>query len=420
MRRRPDIKPVDPGVIQEAAIASLSNGIPIFMIDAGTEEIVRIEFTFKAGDAFEYLPLLASTTNLMLTEGSTNYSALKINRQLDLYGVYYNLYCEKDRSGIVLYSMNRHLGDVIKLSSEIIFEPVFPEKEIRSLMKKRLRSYQVNREKVSVLASDRFFESIFGNHHPYGRTPVQDDFRRISPSVLHDFHSGHYRHDNMAMIVSGKIPGNMIDLLEKNFGNIKSEEVFIEDPGNFLSEQEERKIRVKKPGTIQSAIKIGSASINKTHPDYPALKIFNTILGGYFGSRLMKNLREEKGYTYGISSSVNSLNISGYKVISTEVSKKFTQNAIDEIYREIKLLQTSPVGKDELKMVKNYMLGDMVRMFDGPFAIADSFRSAWEYGLDNSYYYRFAEKIKSIESDEITSIAKTYYDIDSLYEITAG
>ena len=144
------------------------------------------------------------------------------------------------------------------------------------------------------------------------------------------------------------------------------------------------------------------------------------VLGGYFNSRLMKNIREDKGLTYGIHSVVSSLILSGFKVISTEVSKKSTQKAIDEIYKEIQLLQKVPVEKEELEIVRNFMLGEMVRMFDGPFAIAESFRSVWEFGLDNSYYYRLAEKIKTIKSDEITALAQTYYKIDDLYQVTAG
>ena len=150
------------------------------------------------------------------------------------------------------------------------------------------------------------------------------------------------------------------------------------------------------------------------------MKILDSILGGYFGSRLMKNIREEKGYTYGISSSVSSLDLTGYKVISTEVGQKTSQRTIEEIYNEIRLLQSVPVEKDELDIVRNYMSGEMVRMFDGPFALAESFKSAWEFGLDNSYYHSFAEKIKTIGPDEITELAKTYYNIDELYEVTVG
>ena len=134
----------------------------------------------------------------------------------------------------------------------------------------------------------------------------------------------------------------------------------------------------------------------------------------------MKNIREEKGYTYSISSSVSSLDLAGYKVISTEVGRKNCLKTIDEIYREIKLLQSVPVSKEEMAVVRNYMSGEMVRMFDGPFALAESFISAWEFGLDNSYYFRLAEKIKTIDSDEIIDLARTYYNIDELYEVTVG
>ena len=134
----------------------------------------------------------------------------------------------------------------------------------------------------------------------------------------------------------------------------------------------------------------------------------------------MKNIREEKGYTYGISSSVSSLDLSGYKVISTEVSPKNYRATIDEIFNEIKVLQNIPLKEDEMAVVRNYMSGEMVRMFDGPFAIAESFRSAWEFGLDNNYYRYLTEKILKIEPDEIIELARTYYKIDELYQVTVG
>ncbi|MBK7132383.1 MAG: insulinase family protein [Bacteroidales bacterium] len=177
---------------------------------------------------------------------------------------------------------------------------------------------------------------------------------------------------------------------------------------------------MEKAGTVQTSVRIGSATINKRHPDYPGLKVLDAVLGGYFGSRLMKNIREDKGFTYGISSSLTSLDLAGYKVISTEVGKKNCHKAIDEIYKEIRLLQSEPVKSGELDLVRNYMSGELLRMFDGPFALADSFRSVWDFGLDNSYYYRLADKIKTIGQDEIMHLANTYYNTDDLYEITAG
>ena len=420
LRIQPPVFPVEKVVIPEAISFNLNNGVPVYLIEAGTEEIMRLEFTFRAGQVKEYLPLLASTTNMMLSEGSQNYSSEELNRLLDYYGAFLNLTAEKDRAGIVVFFLSKHIEKVLELSREILFRPVFPEAELNSLMKKRLRWYMVNREKVQNLAIDQFFESVFGKHHPYGHQVIEPDFDRMAPAILSDFHSKFYTPDNMAVIISGKIHEKTTELLNYYFGDITSKKIYTEDSESVLKGEKRKKVHINKPGTVQTAIRIGSSTINKRHPDYPGLKILNSVLGGYFGSRLMKNIREEKGYTYGIGSAVSSLDLTSYKVIFTEVSHNNCQKTIDEIYREIKLLQSVPVKKEEMAVVRNYMSGEMVRMFDGPFALAESFKSVWEFGLDNSYYYRLADKIKTIDPDEITELARTYYNIDELYEITVG
>jgi predicted Zn-dependent peptidase len=417
---QPPVFPVEKVVIPEAKSFSLNNATAVYMIEAGTEDIMRLEFVFRAGQVKEYLPLLASTCNMMLSEGSQNYSSEELNRSLDYYGIFLNQTSEKDCAGIVLFFLNKHIEKVLELSREILFRPLFPEAELDSLMKKRLRWYLVNREKVQNLAMDQFFESLFGMNHPYGYQILERNFENITPSLLSDFHTKYYTPKNMAVIISGKIHSKTVELLNSYIGNISSIENDKETSVNLIKGEKLKKVHINKPGTVQNAIRIGSATINKRHPDYPGLKVLDSIFGGYFGSRLMKNIREEKGYTYGISSSLSSLDLAGYKVISTEVGQKNCQKAIDEIYKEIKLLQNVTVNKKEMAVVRNYMSGEMVRMFDGPFALAESFRSAWEFGLDNSYYYRLAEKIKSIDPDEIIELARTYYNIDDLYEITVG
>jgi zinc protease len=419
-RVQPPVFPVEKVVIPDAKSYTLNNGVPVFSIDAGTEEIIRLEFTFKAGQIKEHLPLLASTTNMMLTEGSQNYSSEELNRLLDFYGAFLNMSAERDRSGIVIFFLNKHIEKILELSFEILFRPVFPEVELNALMKKRLNWFNVNREKVHNLAMDKFFEVIFGKDHPYGHQVTEPDFEQLNPSLLTDFHTRYYSPENMAIILSGKIPQKTPELLNKYFGEIRPKIILSEDPKKVPEGEKIKKIHIEKPDTVQSAIRIGSATINKRHNDYTGLKVLDSILGGYFGSRLMKNIREEKGYTYGVNSSVSSLELMGYMVISTEVSGKNCQKSIDEIYKEILLLQQEPVKKEEIEVVRNYMAGEMLRMFDGPFALAESFRSAWEFGLDNSYYYRLADKIKTIGQDEIIELARTYYNIDKLYEVTVG
>jgi predicted Zn-dependent peptidase len=419
-RVQPPVFPVEKVVIPEAKSLKLDNGIPVFLIEAGTEDIMRLEFVFKAGQIKETLPLLASTCNMMLSEGSQNYTSEELNRILDFYGIFMNQSAERDSANITLFFLNKHIEKALELSHEVLFQPAFPEPELNSLMKKRVLWYLVNMEKVQNLAMDQFFESLFGKHHPYGYHIVEKDFENITPSILTDFHSRYYTLSNLAVIISGKIHEKTIEFLNALFGNTSLKKLNNDGSDVLLKGEKQKKVHIHKSGAVQTSIKIGSTTINKRSPDYPGLKILDSILGGYFGSRLMKNLREEKGYTYGISSSVSSFDLSGYKVISTEVGSKYSQKSIDEIYKEIKMLQNVAVTKEEMSIVRNYMSGEMVRMFDGPFALAESFRSAWEFGLDNSYYHRLSEKIRTIEPDEIIELAKKYYNIDELYEITAG
>jgi zinc protease len=417
---QPPVFPFDAKILVPTEFVTLKNGISLFLINAGTEDLMRMEFVFRAGMVLEYLPLLATSTNMMLTEGSEKYSSEELNNILDYYGIFLNLSVEKDTAGLIVYFLNKHIEKALELIVEILFRPAFPEKELNILMKKRVGWYRIAREKVQNLAMDQFFESVFGIHHPYGRQVCEKDFEGMSPSLLKDFHAKFYRPDKMTVIISGHIPEKTVGLFENYFGMLQSKEIHIEDSGNFIKGAAEKKMHIEKAGALQTAFRIGSSSVNKRHPDYPGLKFLNVILGGYFGSRLMKNIREEKGFTYGIHSSVSSLDLSGFKVISTEVGKNNCEQAADEIYKEIRLLQRIPVEIDELEVVRNYMSGDMIRMFDGPFAIAESFKAVWEFGLDYNYFIRLMNLIRTVTPDEILRLANTYYSIDDLYEITAG
>ncbi len=278
----------------------------------------------------------------------------------------------------------------------------------------------MHREKVQNLALDQFFESVFGPHHPYGRQIYEKDFEGMSPLLLKDFHSKFYKPEEMTVIISGRIHQDTVVLFEKYFGELESGKIDYDDPETVIKGAVKKKNHIEKDGSVQTAFRIGSSTINKRHPDYPGLKFLNVVLGGYFGSRLMKNIREEKGYTYGIHSSVSSFDLSGFKMISTEAGKNYREQVAAEIYKEIRLLQTNPVENDELEVVRSYMSGEMIRMFDGPFAIAESFRAVWEFGLDYNYFIRLMNTIKRITPDEILQLANTYYNIDDLYEITAG
>jgi predicted Zn-dependent peptidase len=418
-KKQPPIHTVSPGLIPEVQNFVLSNGISVYIIDAGTEELMKFDLIFEAGQIEEDKPLLASTVNSMLAEGSQRFTAEELNENLDFFGAIFNNFTEKDAAGISMLFLNKHIEKLLELCTEILFHPVFPEAELKSLMKKRYQWFMLNQEKVQNVAFELFFESVFGDAHPYGRRILAADFEGLSVQMLRDFHQNHYDPSGMTIIASGKIHPETIPLLEKYFGNLPLTRKKITEHLKPAGQNGEI-ISVIKKKAVQTAIRIGSQTIGKRDPDYHGLKILDTILGGYFGSRLMRNIREEKGYTYGINSSLSSFNLAAYKIINTEVGSEYTEQTIAEIFSEIRQLQEIPVDKEEMDIVRNYMLGEMVRMFDGPFALAESFRSVWEFGLANSYYYDMAEKIKTIKPDEIIHLAKTYYNIDDLHIIVVG
>jgi predicted Zn-dependent peptidase len=158
----------------------------------------------------------------------------------------------------------------------------------------------------------------------------------------------------------------------------------------------------------------------KTHKDFHSLTVLNTILGGYFGSRLMTNIREDKGYTYGIGSGMIPLKKAGYFFISTEVGVEVCNKAIDEIYIEINRLRNESISEKELILVKNYMIGSFLRSIDGPFALANRFKSIMEYDLDYSYYDDYISTIKNIKASDLLNLANKYLDPNSMTEVVAG
>ena len=160
--------------------------------------------------------------------------------------------------------------------------------------------------------------------------------------------------------------------------------------------------------------------ISRTHPDYMKLRILNTVLGGYFGSRLMLNIREDKGFTYGISSSVIGLKEDAYLSVSTQTGTEYVRPLIEEVFNEIERLRKEKVPEEELKMVKSYLSGELARIFDGPFSICDAYISLIANQLDFEYYDRQFMTVQSITAEELQEVACKYFVRDKFYTSVAG
>jgi zinc protease len=399
----------------------LDNNISVYSVNGGTQDLIKIEFLFAAGMFHQNKTLQAATVNAMLEEGTSNLSSAQIADLIDFYGAFLETNVGQDNASVTLYTLNKHLAATLPVIEKIIKDAQLAQNELDIHLSNKKQKFLVNKQKVANIARKRFVEILFGEKHPYGINVNEDDFEQVNRAELLQFYKTHYAANNCKIIISGKVIDGTFDLLNKYFGgddwNTNNNAPLLKS----LTENTKPVTEIiAKKDALQSAIRIGKTLFNRTHSDYIPMQILNTTLGGYFGSRLMNNIREDKGYTYGIGSGIASLHHGGYFFISTEVGVDVCQSALNEIYFEIEKLQTEQIPNDELELVKNYMLGNFLRSVDGPFAMADRFKGIMEYGLDYSYFEKYIHTIKNTNAKQLQELANTYLQKSSLTELVVG
>ena len=401
--------------------ARLSNGVPVYLLGKGTVDLLRIEFVLNAGQQMEKVHMAASMTNAMLTEGTVKHDAITINDLIDSTGTMLNHTADKETASMVMITLSRKLEEVAALAEEVLFHPSFPETEFRMLIDKRVQSFLTSRQKTSVIGREEFYRALCGNNNPYGRITKLDDYNSLTTSATAEFHSLYYKPDNMYITVAGRDPEKALPVLEKYFsGNGTGAWHEPEIPRFVFEPAEPGRIFSEVSNSVQSAVRLGWKGITRNHPDYQGLQVASMILGGYFGSRLMRNIREDKGYTYGINSVVGAFHGAGYIVIITEVANGYREETIREIKKEIIDLCINEVSNDELNIVRNHFMGEIARMFDGPFNSAETIRSIIDNNCGHDYFSRFVETVKTITPGKIKELFNTYFIIDNAFEIIAG
>lgn len=416
----PVFREIDKILLEQPDLRVLDNGVPFYSINKGTQDLVRVELIFEAGCWYESKPLTSSVTANMLREGTKKHTSAEISEILDYYGAFLNVEADPDIVSISLYTLNKHLKNLLPVFYEIITEPVFPEKELKIMIDNAKQKLKQNNEKVDFVARNRFKEMLFGINHPYAQYAKEELYDNIRIEDLVQFHSQFLLGTNFKIIVAGKVGEDHFNQLNNYFGKIRHVSESESSIEKKMTTNGSRKELIKKEGAIQSAIRIGKNFFNKTHPDFHPFLVLNTVLGGYFGSRLMSNIREEKGFTYGIGSGVVSLLRGGYFFITTETGVEVTEAAVTEIYKEIEKLKREPVPEEELKTVRNYMTGSFLRSIDGPFAIADRYKGVLLYRLDFDYYQKYITTIRTTGAEQILELANQYLQEDSLVELVVG
>lgn len=415
----PDFKQIDAISFVEPVAQQLDNGIKVFTINAGQQELVRIEFIFENVNWDSTKPLQAVAVNGLINNGTKQLSARQIAEKIDYYGAFLQTDYAADYLSVTLYSLNKHLEPIFPILWSIFNESIFPENELAIFRQNQQQKLSVNLKKNDFIARKTFSNAVFG-HTPYGADINLSDYENLQRADLINYYQAAFQPSCCTIIASGKFEAKEFDLLNQFFGSewensaLAKRNEFVYEP---VGGQE---IYIEKPESIQSALRLGKLSINRTHADFPSLQVVNTIFGGYFGSRLMNNIREDKGYTYGIGSGIASLRDAGYFFIATEVGTAVCADTLIQIEKEIDTLKNELISEEELNLVRNYMLGSMLGSLENAFSHADKFKNIYFSGLDYGYYQRYVSTVKSITPERIQAIAQQYLNWDEMTKVVVG
>lgn len=397
---------------------TLDNGVQVYAIDAGAEEVIQLELVFHAGNWYEQQNLVAATTNHLLKNGTSTKNAFALNEHFEYYGAYLNRNCHNETATINLHSLTKHLKELLPVMKEMITDATFPQTELDIYKQNVKQRLEVNLKKCDFVANRLIDEYLFGINHPYGKYSSTIAYDALQQEQLKAFYADYYVNGNCVIFVAGKLPADIQQQLNSNFGNIPLNKKALPVIVHPVQAAAEKKYRIANDKNgVQGAIRIASDFPNRHHPDFIKAQVLNTLFGGYFGSRLMSNIREDKGYTYGIHSYLQSHVQQSAWMISTEAGSEVCEATVTEVYNEMEKLRNEPVDDEELLLVKNYLIGTLLGDLDGPFHIIGRWKSIILNDLGHDYFNKSVEAIKSITTAEIQQLANKYLLPEKFYEL---
>lgn len=396
-------------------IKTLSSGVPLFVLRGVSQQVLKIELVFNGSKWDEPKNGLSYFTAQMLEKGTSTKTSFEVADYLDRHGASVEISPGFDFVSISLFSLTKNITKVLPLFIELVTSSVFPDDELALQKEIFNQNLKINNEKTSYVASKLIRQHLFGYSHPYGRSIEEEDVNQLTREDLYGFFRNQF--SLVQSFVVGSIDESLLRQLVSELsvipGNLKKSQL------TFPASQNENAEYLKKPDSIQSSLRLGKRTINRSHQYYAALILVNHIFGGYFGSRLMKNIREDKGLTYGIYSSINNLKNDAFFVIAADVNRTNKDLAITEIKKELNLLCDKSIGTQELQNAKNHLLGSLQLEIANPFSVIEKIKTIHLYDLDENYYNNLFHDILNLNELSLQSVANSYLG-GSIIEVSVG
>lgn len=406
--------------IPQVRSGSFANGIKCFGLKTTDTPICRVDWLFSAGSGDCDNPLVPAFTAWMLKEGCKNLSSVQIADILDSKGATFVTSTGVSYSVLTLICLRKHLPVLMPIIRQLIITPTFPSDKLELLVEREKYRFLLEQKKVQTIASQLLREALYGKSHPYSLHKEQG-YYKVSSSDLKKFHGKHYRSNNCTMILSGNIDRELFDSCEDFFGKDEWNQggSFVRSfwP-SFLSSTNYR-INLQCADSLQSGIAIGAETQAIGEDGHYAMNTVITALGGYFGSRLNRSVREEKGYTYGIAASMSSFADRAHFSIRTRTRNEVVDEVLEAVRQEIIELSEHKMPQEELDTVRNMIVSQINRTFEHPLYLADSFISLLAKGTDFGYYRDFYDFLNTATPESVRSDAEKYLH-KPLYEVVAG
>ncbi len=404
----------------------LSNGMTLYSLQFGSQEIIELNAVFPGGKSFEPALSIASFTAKMMQEGTKNHSSLDFARLIDSYGASISADAGFESATVSLTSLAKHMKKTIPLWAEMINDPVLPQSELEKLQKRTLQQLDVESKKTGFVARREFNRLLFGMKHPYGSFSEKEDIANLLHEQVVGFHKKNYHPANAVIIAVGRFNERLlVKLLEDQLGRVANNKDLLVSLSGSQSQLEAIEPQkglqyFEKAESMQATVRVGHRGFKRVHPDFYPMQVVNTVLGGYFGSRLMKNIREEKGYTYGIGSAWLAMKYDGIFLIQTDVDNKYIKPTLAEIKKEMQNLIEHGVDQAELDLVRNYMLGKSATSRETPSQLAGMIQNALVNDFSFDEIDRKYDVIMGLTTRDIKVYAEKYLRPELLLEVVCG
>ena len=386
------------------------NGALLHILKAGVQPVFQLDIVLLAGRPYEEQKLVAKSLNRLLKEGTRLKSGSQLAEAFDSLGAYFRTGGGMDYLSFSVQGLTRFAEPIVDLISELLFDVDLKEEALEKYIKLQKNRLVHDLQNAEILSYRGLTEQLYGADHPYGYNSTPELYDALSLEALNKHYQNYFRADHCQIFLGGDIHEGIIQWVEeKILSRFKHTDDNFQAP--FPSpEPGPKSLELHLPMIAQDSIRLGLRLFPRGHEDYPEMFFLSTLYGGFFGSRLMTELREKRGMTYHAFCQTDHMKYDGFLMIGTEVSPDKTQEATDIIYKELDRLRNELVSEAELQLVRNYIIGNLLHYLDGPFNTLSLIKTMALSGETFNQVLPFFQQIRNCRSEDLQIIAERYFD----------